>query len=812
MATPAKILPFHSGTNLAPLQPILQVQAGIPKPESTLQRALQEKLKWYLSLERAVWNAMYTAGFEVSSFINGQQLLTPNRFMPGQYLSYVPKDSTEATKRALNLMRFYASNCEFKWALSNPDIKAVAGVDTEQAREAAQAADIIIEHYERQFFRPFISRQEAFQAMCWGTYIWRVRYDDTKKSMVVQQPIYEDQQVSMGEGAAMCGECGYQGTAMEQQCPQCGGEMAVMEPAAQGMVPSVTGTQQTQLGDLVAELMPFPECRWDMRCRVEDSSWFIHQRRTSAVAVQRLLGSVKLPGQGDQDDVGLDIAEKLAWAGSGGGGRASMSGGRKPKVYENPAVVVEMSLGPDDIADIIIKANEETLGGQVIPAGPLIDTFPEGLTVQGINGLGLITGLFSEHHSRNTTSGVWHVKSMSGTGQGLHDTVEVQKRFNADDSQIHTFMRATATPAMLIRQEAIGDTNRMDYLGMPHANIPINSQNLPDNMKLEDIVRPAFQPQSVPGTVFTYVYERLNDFAQLTSHVTDFSGGLPNVNNRTATGAQITQANSNALFTPPLQVKGEVRMRIAQIVLDLYREHFPAERPFAFKGRNGRNQYKYLSAAMLESDIQLEVTKDSELPKNSFIKREDYTAFFMMCGGGAGYVQLRETDPEFVAEMERTFGIEIKGESFDHIASLCQQRLDQMKPFAMIMIDPMMLLLLIQPPVTPYEPDHDKKAKWFSEWLDDDEGQTSPMPLRQAAELMVQQHLTLYAETVAAVAAIQGIANPQPDPNDPNAEGSESGGSPPKQEKKQGEKFDSSKPANPNKPTVITGRPQTNKK
>lgn len=808
MSTPAAILPFHASTNLAPLKPILQVRAGIQKPETGLQKALQEKLKWYLSLERVIWNSMYTAGYEVSSYINGQQLITPNRFMPGQFLSYTPKDSTESTKRALNLMRFYASNCEFKWQLSNPNIRAIAGVDTQQAREAAEAADTIIEHYERQFFQPFISRQEAFQGLCWGTYIWRVRYDDTKKSVTVENPIYQDQQVSLNDGIGMCDTCGYQGTAMEQQCPSCGGAMAVMEPPAQGAVPSVTGSETMQLGDLVAELMPFPECRWDIRCRVEDSSWFIHQRRTSTIAVQRLLGNVQLPGQGEQEDIGLDIAEKLAWAGAGGG-RASING-RKPKLYENPAVVVEMSLGPDDIADIIIKADEETLGGQVIPAGPLIDSFPEGLTVQGINGLGLITGLFSEHHSVNTTSGVWHAKAMSGVGTGLHDTVEVQKRFNADDSQIHTFMRATATPAMLIRQEAIGDTNRMDYLGIPHANIPINGQNLPDGMRLEDIVRPAFQPQSVPGTVFTYVYERLNDFAQLTSHVTDFSGGLPNVNNRTATGAQITQANSNALFTPPLQVKGEVRKRIAEIVLDLYRTHFPTERYFPGKGKHSRQGGKFLSAANLTTDVRLEVVRDSELPRNDFIKREDYTAFFQMVGGGAGYVQLREMDPEFTAEMERTFGIDIKGESYDHIASLCTQRIDQMKPMAMMLPDPMMLLLLIQPPVTLFEPNHELKAKWFSEWLDEDEGQAAPPVLRQAVELLIQQHFVLFSETVAALAAVQGIANPQDEEG--GEEGDKQGGASESKPKKSSEKFDSSAPSDPNKPTPITGRPKSNKK
>lgn len=772
--------------NFAPLAPLMQQMQGAtpPKAASSILLAFRERYRYYMGIENRLWEEMYLAGYEVANFIEGRQFLRPNPWSPGTYLSYVPKLNNESNKRTLNLMRFYATNALWKWQLSNPDIVAVAGIDTEEAREAAKAADAITEHYERKFYSPTTTIKEAMHGLCWGTYIWRVRYDPSQKNLTVQVPEYGEQEVGLG-GTGQCGDCGYQGSAEEfadngdgtATCPQCGGE-AMVESATE-MVPTVTGVHNVELGEITAELLPFPECRWNINTRAEESSWFIHQRRTSATAIHRLIGNIKVPNASDQQgDFGINLLENLAWAAQGGGGTAR-NNDRRIKLYEEPITVIEMSLGPDDIADIVLQTPEEGVDGTTIPAGPLLETFPDGVTVQGLNGMNVITGIFAEHHSKSIVQGVWHSRATSGIGQGFGDLVEVQKRFNADDSQIHTFLRATGTPGMVYRQEALGEIDRADYLGDPRINIPVNSQNLPEGVKLEDVVRPAFQPQSVPAQLFSYVYQKLNDFAQLTSHITDFSGGLPNVNNKTATGAQISQANSNALFTPPLQIKGEIRKRIMEIVVELYRTHFPVTLPFPLKGNNGRLQYVYLNGADLGTDITFEVVKDSELPKNQFTKRDDYTAFFMMLGGAAGYEQLRTLDPEFLLEMERIFNVQINTETYDHVSSLCQQRLQQMKEVAPMMPIPEMLLLAIQPPIELVEPAHDLKAKWFSEWLDEDEGQAADPALRQAVVLLIQAHFEMFAMVTAAMTGIDQIANPQPE-----GDGSDqNGGSAPKKDK-----------------------------
>lgn len=762
--------PQPSAINYAPIRPLLAIQDGNPKEESTFGRAIRERFEHHYNLERKVRESLISAGYQVSMFIEGKQFLTPNRWAPGGWVPYTPKQIGEREKRSMNITRFYATNNLWKWQLSNPDIIAIAGRDTESARQAAQAADLITEHHERKFFDVDISKQEGLQGMCFGTYLWDIHYDSSKHLITALRPIFGERVVTIGEGWGQCGSCPYGDVASAFTtvqpddfsapvaiCPQCGGEAQVDQPASDTL-PTVTGVDQVQLGSIVADLLPFPECAWDMRYPAEKSSWFIHMRRTSETAIRRLFGNIRLPQAGvGMDDFGLNIMDRLGWAAGGGSGKATNEGSRK--LFKEPATAIRYSLGPDDIADIILEAPEPTVDGNVIPAGPLLQTFPAGLTVRGLNGLTVISDVEPKTHQYCVRSGTWYDRTSSGAGQGLDDLVEVQKRYNTMDSQVVTFMRATSTPPIRVMKGLVGEQNRGDYLGDPAINVWVDPINLPENMRMEDAVGPLFQPQSVPAQTFAYIYSTLNNVAQLTSHITDFTGGLPGVKNNTATGAQITQANSNALFTPVLQGKGQVRKGIAEITVELYRRHYPVSLPFPLKGRNGRQQYIYLSGADLDTDISFEVIKDSELPRNTFIKREDIAVMFTLLGGAPGYQQLQEANPELLMEIEKLFNARLASQAYDQVSSLCQSRVTQLRQLSQLIPDPTLLTGLMKdpmtgaltpvgegvliPPVALEEPDHSLMAKWYSEWLVEDEGLEADPVLRASVILLINFHFQL---------------------------------------------------------------------
>lgn len=764
------LLPAAEGSNYAPIQPLLTLGRDQPKVSNYLWDALRERATHYLNLQKETRREMLTSGEQVANFISGRQFLMPSLYEPGRFIPYQLPNSN-AQKRALNVTQFYVSNCLFKWLLSNPEVQVTPGIATDEAEQAAAGATIIVDRYGREFFKPRKVIEEGLQGICWGSYIWRIYPDIGKQIATAIREVLENRTIEMGDGFGQCSECDFAGKARDFQqvmspegemqahlCPECNSRASVEMPA-KASIPTVVDQQHVPIFDLSAEIVPFTNALWDYQFTFNESPWAIIRKRTNKGVITALIGDVRIPDGKGGLDVGLDIAERLAYSGSANAGYSSSSNNGK-SLYREPTTIDECWLSPGDYADIVLRDDVQTVGGQIIPKGPLVKSFPEKLLMQGLNEWAAIFGLFKESHKRYTTQGVWYSKAMSGAGRGLNDLVEVNKILNADHAQIHNYLRSVSTPAMGVRIEALGDENRAKYVGTPGMNIPIISSNLPEDMKIDDIVRPLFQPQSVPGQMFDFTYNRTNELAQLMSHITDFSGGLPGVKNDTATGARITQANSNALFTPPLSVKKEVRQRIAEISVDLYCQHVPIERYFPLKGKYGRMQGVYLSGASIKKDwLAFEVTEDSELPRNSAIKRDDYTAFFgMFKGGFVDYAAAKEASPEIVQDMERAYGIKAEAEKYNVAETLCLQRVKQMAQVAQLTQNPQDLLLAINPPIDALEDNVETKIKWLRAWFDTNDGMEAPPQLRQAVGLVIRLYFQNLSDVQTAIAGAQGDA------------------------------------------------------
>ena len=759
-----------AGVNYAPSVPLLALGRDNKSPDDYLWSCLKERFQHYNTQNQTVWNDMYDSGEQVASFIVGKQFLMPNPMLRGGFIPYSPPTG-ETRKRAMNIVQFYTSNCLWKWCLSNPDIQVSPGVDTDEAEESAVAAGVIVDHYEREFFSPRIVIAEAHQGICWGSYIWRL-YPDTNKPLGhAVREVFENRTISAGAGYGHCTECDFESTADQFQqvespdgqrngvCPECAGTAYLEQP--QGEIPTVAQQYQVPVFDLSAKLVPFTNAKWDLRFTAEDSPWLIIRERTNMGVIKAMFGDVRIPdasGQSTSDsDRGLDIAERLAYIGQpqAGYGRSTE---QRPTLFKQPVTIEEFWAAPEIYADITLKSDTQTVSGQSIPKGRLIESFPDGLLVQGLNQMTTIIGIYKERHEPYICQGAWYSRPMSGAGRGLQDLVEVQKRVNADDSQIHNYLRATSTPAMLVMEGALGEEDRAMYAGMPGENIPIQMNNLPEGAKPTDAIQPAFTPASVSGQMFQYTYERLNNFAQIVSHITDFSAGLPGVNNKTATGARITQANSNALFTAPLQVKAEIRRNLMSKTVALYRQHVPIARFFPLKGKYGRMQGKLLAGANICNDLVFDVVPDSEIPKNAEIQRDDYTAFFLAFGNYQMYQMAKQNDPEMVRDVEHAFGIRTRAESYSVVASISLKRIKQMAQFAALATEPQQLLMAIQPPPDPLEDQIEAKVQWLRNWLDTDSALESPPILRAGVGELIKLLFQFGASVQTVLAGAMGQA------------------------------------------------------
>lgn len=756
-----------STENFAPVAPLQLLGRDSSQPSNYLWEALRDRFRYHLNIEKENWQEMLTAGEQVANFISGKHFLMPSLYRPGSWVPY-QMPNANAQKRAVNITQIYSTMCLSKWLSSNPDVKVDPAISTDEAEQAAAGATVIVDRYEREFYEGDRNIQEGMQGMCWGSYVWRIFPDTGKQIAIAVREVFENREIELGDGFGQCGECDYSGVAKDfpqvlngQQamhvCPKCDSEASVTPPA-RGMVPTVVDKQQVPIFDLSAEIVPFTNVRWDLQYAFPESPWGIIRKRTNLGVIKANYGNVRIPSIGTGSDIGLDIAEKLAYSGNATAGYSGTSG-KRPTLYKEPVTIEEHWMSPGDYADIVLNADTETVCGKTIPKGPLVKTFPNGMLVQGLNEMSIIFGIFDERHRDYTTQGVWYSKAMSGAGRGLSDLVEVNKILNADHAQIHNYLRSVSTPAMGILVGALGDENRQQYVGIPAMNVPLDTSNFPEGTTMKDIVAPLFQPQSVPGQMFDFTYNRTNELAQLLSHNTQFSAGLPGVNNKTATGARITAQTSDALYTPPLSIKKGVRKRNAEIMVEQYCKHVPIERYFPLKGKYGRMQGVSLAGAKIKRDmLQFSVLEGSEAPKNDEIERERYTAFLAGFGGFEAYAMAKDAAPELVQGMERAFGVRAEAEKYNVVETVCLAMVKQMTQAAQGTQDPQAILMAIQPPVSPKEDNVKEKIKWLRAYLDQDDGREAPPYLRDAVGELITLYFTNDAEIETALAGAAGMA------------------------------------------------------
>lgn len=814
---------------MAPIAPLLQLRdKAMPRPEHKVQKAIQERWGHYHRKDSDPWREIYSVMQLVACFISGDQILRRNPVTGGW--GVLPINQSTTTPRSINYMQFYANMLSAKDLQSNPDVLISAGRNKDQCISAARAANAVKKHYNGEWYTPDFARNQALLAITGGTYIRRIRFDNQKESNIVLADVFEQKPVEM-KGYGFCSECQYTGGSDEftanqsmaalalraqmaqgqnpddnsgqyenrgdnsqgvgayppaRQCPQCGGSSVKTENGASQTLPSVTGQQRYSQGDLVCEQMPLFGCRFDLNKRIEDSSWALYRQNISLGAIHMVMGNINVPQSSSQEsgDVGMEMMESLAKAGQALYGSSLSAYQNRKEDFKNGAYFDELWLSPEDYADIVVQQDEQTIDGGILPKGKLVDVFPDGLVAVGLNGMTTLLGLHAERHKDHIVSGAWNKKLLSGVGRGIADTVEVQKRANILDSQRLDYIASAGTPAIGFNKELI-DSDKVKYIGSPKANIPFDMTKLPETAKLADAIF-QFQPgQGLLGNMGEYIETFLNSGFAYTSGVTEFSSGLPGAagQNDTATGAQLEQSTADTVNMPIWAEKGDVLKRSTKILIKQYIKHFPNQRTISLTGKYGEQQSIELKGADLDTDLNYEVVKNSEIPTGPYQTRKNLNDMLLMTGGIEGYVMLVEQKPQMAAKIEQAFDVDLETDEFDDVAELCRKRLNQMKaavesgiddPLALVgaMVDPMSGQIIpapnggaIQPPISPAEPNLKRKAQWFSDWLDVDEAQNASMVLRRAAELLAQGQIMYDTAQQSALAQSAGqveLAGQQP--------------------------------------------------
>jgi len=753
----------RTSPNFAPARPIAETiknkKVDLKNP-SKFEDAVRKVYQAKLNYEKLAWAEMISMASLVSLFRKGQQLLQRNPSGIGYYVRPFPNDTTDRMT-AMNLMTFHAQVCEAKVIASNPNVNMRPGDDTPEAIASAQACRPTVDCYESDWYTAKFSRREAIRLLTDGMFIHQVRWNPFKgEAQVAERTVSRrDQQIDPGEGT--CADCQHQGEAEEfeptdygNKCPQCGSEAVDVRPAQTQSMAQIGMGQPKPVGEPELISSAFASWRWELSKQLEESPWAIKRQRISQGAINLMLGNVTIPDSQSSGDYGLDILHALAYAGQAFQGNSATQYRGNQSLIDKRPTMAEFWLSAEDQAEIEVDEGD-TVAGVKMPKGRLSDVFKGApVCIVGLNDMSLIVGVYAgESHQDEVVTAQWFMDAESGAGRGMEDTAGVQKRFNAVDGHIYKGLATTATPPVFVDTRMLQEDNGQ-YLFKPGVNHAVNLSMLPVGMKLPDaIYMPA--PGAVSQQYIQYGGQFLMQMLTMSALSVDFSENVLPVDNRTATGAQITAQLANSLYGPMLISKGESRVEIAKKIVRLLGRYGVAARFFPGKG-NARG--RSVSGQDLRGKVIFELVQNSQLPVTPFSQQSDVQNMFLAYGGAEVALGIKKQDPEFFRATSRPYNIDWGNESDDDISTLCLSRLQQMKEQLEGGVDdPAMLTQMLQPPVSMYEPKQPEKQQWWRDWLDLDSAQKSPLVLRQTAEAMVNLHMNLETQSQLPQAVNAGI-------------------------------------------------------
>lgn len=746
----------RSGVNLAPIEPIQQLRQTGKVQATKLTEAVRE-LYWHKFNEhKAAFEERISMGHLVALFMKGEHLLRKRLYAPGYYVQPVPDGAMRQT--SIDLTAFYGHTCCTKMISSNPNVIVKAGDESAQSIAAAQNARPLIDYWEGQWYTTRFNWREALHALQDGWYGHRIDWDMFAEGPVGQKLATEDYQVE-DPGAGQCWDCQFSGTGKDFQpadnfapdaCPNCGSHAVTVQRAQAQQLQRIVPGERKQYGAPKISSFPFAAARWDMAVDMELSSWAIIRQKIQPGVVKLLLGDAVLPDTQSSDDKSLDVIDALAYSGQPFEGASNVESINRTN--DRRTTFSEFWASPEDYAHIELEPCR-TVDGIELPGGKMGRIFNGPVCFTSLNDVSLITGIYPESHRDKIVTGQWFLESDSGAGRGIQNTVAVQKRHNKFDGLIDKGLSSLAVPAVFMDKNMLTE-DQGRYVMTPENNVWVNLQNLPPNRGLQDAIFIP-RPGDISGQAINYGQVFLRQMFQLSSLVVEFTEGILPVDNRTATGAQITANLANSLFGPMLLVKAETRARIAEILVMLHVKHCPVPRYFPGKeGRPGQS----VSGQSLKGVLIYEIAQGSQVPVTPFSQQADVKGVIEAFQGVEGLLALMDAKPAVFAQLTKPFNVKFETHDQDTVSTLCFERLEQMRANLQSGVrEPDILIQSLRPPIAIEEPKHDESKRFWQDWLITKDGQSAPQILRDTAAKLYWLHSNYAMQQSLPQAANRGM-------------------------------------------------------
>lgn len=698
--------PIYDAPNYAPAKPLLELVTpteGKQDDVTSQIRALYEELN---KRDSDYFEASAENAYIIAAFTQGQQTFEQNWNRGGGWELVQPSAATNPNlTRSFNKMQFQISQALEDLVSSNPDFEPADMFKAWDYAKKVKAGKIVWNHYERQFYTARFNIDQAHSLLTTGTAIEELVYDTSIKGVKVLREIWGSQTIQTYEGGGECFDCGFVGPyeafnqwetsdqrkdfegrspeeqqaipyALVPQCSQCGSTNTSVDDPQFEEMPTIQSAEQFQLGDFTCRNRPLQSCRFDITKAPEDSSYFITNQYFPLRKIKYIFGR-DIQISSSQNDVCLDYLEKMARIGARSAG-LRIDPGSYHKTSD--AILNVMSLSPEELCEIEIprRGDNLTVSGKELPEGKTFaDLFPEGGTILGFNGMQNVYGIYPTHHSKTISSAVYFSRPNSGTGRGMDDLKEIQKRVNKLDRQQSVAVDG-ASPGYAFIEGSV-DEKHVKKMGWPNAKIPVSSKFFAEVPDINRAIR-QFEPQQVAPQFFAYQNE-LEKMLQMTAHNVSMGGAVYDANNDTATGAQILEAKAQAITIPMVQSKAGARKGTIKNLLTGYSTVF-AGATRTFGSTTGRKHYTQMEIKGEDVDPQIEfvVVENSPIPQNFYLRKMDYLSFGAAVAQFApqgGWAQLRETDPELANILSRAFNVDVGDDEDEAITEICKMRMTQ---------------------------------------------------------------------------------------------------------------------------------------
>jgi len=775
------VVPLHGSNepNYAPLKPIEQAK-------ETALRTNPELDKWAKSVRDKHW-MRHSEQFDQKALVASKNEFFYRGFFRLRKATYGnhwrPLDP-KPVHVSINVFRFWIDMIVKYWVASNADFDVLGSSDDDKQVAAAKKGERIVDFYGKKFHTTIDRIVESKRGQFEGNLARYVYYDPNAPARA-RRPVVENQEISLADPAAHCADCGMGGTQAEfsglnaetgqaeTACPYCASANVVPVEAAGVSMPAVVDYEEVNAGDLRLQNPSIYNLRYDVALGLELSPWLIWEEWYDKDVIDALWPNLKKSAE-EPTDTQLKAKDALAGLNERIGTATAQN--------EDRVKLTRMWLKPSKYPGYRVDQETRTLSG-VIPKGTYLSQLcPKGVYIAMVGDV--VVDIRPEDKDDHWCGTGYHILPNSGLHDGAEDMCNPQVNLNTVKGLINMWLRHNATPAGLWNPLLM---DGRDWSGNPGEFAPIKHENI-GMVEGLDITKAVYYPpgQQMPAGVFQYGEMSSNDL-QLTAHVTEFSGGLPGVDNDTATGAEIARSLAQQIHTTQLAQRAYLDAKTSKLVLKLFRKFCWDERWVYLKGKEGDFEGEYLSAADVDYEFDVEPVIDSWLPRTKMEKQQNLVKAIEVIQQAGGFAM---APPELIAEIADTFSVDFGDERFHQAVRMARRRVDQMAealpgllpllqflPPTELVADPLTgemveapldpmaelgaaLVLSLQPRFNPRELGHELAINFLRAWYLTDEGIKAHPGLIAGVNALMDQYMEALAMESQTTARIAMAAQP----------------------------------------------------